>query len=153
MRLMMSSRVLWWLRELTFALDSFGTTKNLPYVEFLKKAIYEMMETGKIQKILKKWEVKDRSCNLEIQQGRPLSIEKTFTFFVVLFIGVFLALLIMVMEKLIPNKQKKLKASSALVKFKALLKDIQEDLDKNINPDFDSLTNLQESSEELKSCV
>ena len=104
-----------------------------------------MMETGKIQKILKKWEVKDRSCNLEIQQGRPLSIEKTFTFFVVLFIGVFLALLIMVMEKFMPKKQKKLKASNALVKFKALLKDIQEDLDKNINPDFDSLTNLQAS--------
>ena len=49
------------------------------------------------------------------------------------------------MEKFMPKKQKKLKASNALVKFKALLKDIQEDLDKNINPDFDSLTNLQAS--------
>ena len=56
----------------------------------------------------------------------------------------------MIMEKFMPKKQKKLKASNALVKFKALLKDIQEDLDKNINLDFHSLTNLQASSKELK---
>ena len=88
---------------------SIAYTKGLPYGIFMKQAMIDLIETSHLNKIERKWK-KERHCDVNIlhnQEGRPLSMEKLASLYLLGFLGITLALCIMLMENVMANYQKR----------------------------------------------
>ena len=133
-----------------------AATRGLPYSIFLKRSIHDIMEKGTIQKIKKKWEIKERSCKSKYQNGRSLSFEKTFTLFLLLIVGTIFALLVMITETVMPrfwnkNDSKDTDNVKTIVEdFKIVLHEVQHNLDTSSSIDTKLLTQLQVMAEKIK---
>ena len=132
-----------------------AATRGLPYSIFLKRSLHDIMEKGTIQKIKKKWEIKERSCKSMYQNGRSLSFEKTFTLFLLLIIGTILALLIMITEIVLPRIRNKIDSKDThnienIEDFKVILNEVQHNLDTSPSLDTKLLSQLQAMAERIK---
>ena len=69
-----------------------GLTKELPYSIFMKHLIFEITEKGQLYQLKKKWESKKPDCTPLRSTGKPLSMEKMSTAFILIVSGILLAL-------------------------------------------------------------
>ena len=75
----------------------------------MKQVIFDMYENGYLSRIKRTWKLREKqNCGAMIsKQGRPLSTEKLASLFVIVFIGIILAICIMLMEFVTGHFQKK----------------------------------------------
>ena len=75
-------------------------TKGLPYGIFMKHIIFEIMENGQLNKLLKKWAVPKPDCRPLHKEGKPLSLEKMISLFIISMIGMFVGIIIIIIENI-----------------------------------------------------
>ena len=75
-------------------------TKGLPYGIFMKKIIFQMRENGQLNQLLKKWSVSEPNCNPLHKEGKPLSLEKMISLFIISMIGIIIAIIINTIENI-----------------------------------------------------
>ena len=113
---------------------SIPITKGLPYGIFMKHIIFEIMENGQLNKLLKKWAVPKPDCRPLHKEGKPLSLEKMISLFIISIIGIFIGFIILIIEKIIhaykPIQQNSIKESNKMKLQKLFLK-----LQKTLNDD------------------
>ena len=109
-------------------------TKGLPYGIFMKKIIFQMRENGQLNQLLKKWSVSEPNCSPLHKEGKPLSLEKMISLFIISIIGIFIGFIILIIEKIIhaykPIQQNSIKESNKMKLQKLFLK-----LQKTLNDD------------------
>ena len=81
-------------------LKAIPITKGLPYGIFMKQIIFEITENGQLNKLLKKWTVPKPDCSPIHKDGKPLSMEKIVSLFIISIIGTFSAIIILIIEKI-----------------------------------------------------
>ena len=79
---------------------SIPITKGLPYGIFMKHVIFEIKENGQLNKLLKKWMVPKPDCRPIYKQGKPLSLEKMISLFIISIIGIFIAIVTIIIENI-----------------------------------------------------
>ena len=82
----------------------------------MKHVVLDMYENGYLTRIKKKWNLRDKqNCDaMTSKKGRPLSAEKLASLFIIVFIGIILALCIMFMEFVTAHFQKRRNQIDAL---------------------------------------
>ena len=82
----------------------------------MKHVLFDMYENGHLTRIKRKWKLRDKqNCDAMIaKKGRPLSTEKLASLFIIVFIGIILALCIMLMEFVTAHFQKRRNQIDAL---------------------------------------
>ena len=75
-------------------------TKGLPYGIFMKHIIFEIMENGQLNKLLKKWAVPKPDCRPLHKEGKPLSLEKMISLFIISMIGMFVGIIVIIIENI-----------------------------------------------------
>ena len=75
-------------------------TKGLPYGNFMKHIIFQMTENGQMNKILMKWTLPKPDCNPIQDEGSPLSLRKLISLFIISMIGIFIATILLIIEKI-----------------------------------------------------
>ena len=73
--------------------------KGLPYGIFMKKIIYEMIEKGQLNQLLKKWSAPEPNCSPLHKEGKSLSLEKMISLYIISMIGIFIGLITLIIEK------------------------------------------------------
>ena len=71
----------------------------------MKKIIYDITEQGLLQQIMKKYEDQNPDCSPLHKEGRSLSLEKLISVFIIILIGMSIALTILVFEKKFRNNK------------------------------------------------
>ena len=93
-----------------------------------------MRENGQLNQLLKKWSVSEPNCNPLHKEGKPLSLEKMISLFIISIIGIFIGFIILIIEKIIhaykPIQQNSIKESNKMKLQKLFLK-----LQKTLNDD------------------
>ena len=79
---------------------SIPITKGLPFENFMRHLIFEMTEKGQLSQILKKWGIAKQDCGTILKSGNPLSWQKLITVFVIVKMGILLALASLFIEKM-----------------------------------------------------
>ena len=77
---------------------SIGITKGLPYGIFMKHVIYDITEKGHLFQMKKHWKTMKPDCTPLINTGKPLSMEKLSTAFIIILSGIALALVSLLLE-------------------------------------------------------
>ena len=77
--------------------NTFGMTKGLPYGIFMKRTIQDIIANGELQRIKMKWKTKAQDCK-STKGGKPLSLEKSISLFILIFLGSILALVLFILE-------------------------------------------------------
>ena len=112
-------------------LEGIAITKGLPYKIFMNQIIFQMRETGQLNQLLKKWNTPEPNCNPFHTEAKPLSLEKMISLFIISIIGVFIGLIILIIEKIIyasrPVQQISIKESNKL-KLQKLFLELQKTL-------------------------
>ena len=75
-------------------------TKGLPYRIFMKQIIFEITENGQLNKLLKKWTVPKPDCKPLHKEGKPLSMEKMISIFIISIMGIFVAIITIIIENI-----------------------------------------------------
>ena len=80
-----------------FGYTSIATSKDLPYTKFLTHAIYKMIDNRLFEQLSKKWAFVEPSCD----EGNvnQMGIEKLASLFMILGIGILLAVICLSIEK------------------------------------------------------
>ena len=86
--------------ETKMRLIAIPITKGLPYGIFMKQIIFEITENGQLNKLLKKWTMPKPNCKPIHKEGKPLSLEKMISLFIISMIGIFIAIIILIIEKI-----------------------------------------------------
>ena len=112
--------------QLTFAL-----TQRLPYVPFLKHAIYEITEKGQLNKLQQKWKVEEPDCAPLRRTGKPLSLKKLSSLFLFIVSGFTLAIISFLFEYMfnffVPKHYPKTcRGNMEVRKLKIKLKELKE---------------------------
>ena len=81
--------------------DGFPITKGLPYAIFMKNIIYQMIETGELNQLVKKYSATEPNCSPLHKEGKSLSLKKLISLFMISMIGIFMAFIILVIEKIL----------------------------------------------------
>ena len=131
---------------------------GMPYAKFLKQVIFDITETGQLHQLRKKWQSEEQNCEPLRPVGTPLSFGKLYTLFLIVVMGVFLAMIILLIEKYILAREKETKKDSleieddapkkvltATTKMESLLLELQSTFS---NMDFES-PSFQESMQRI----
>ena len=81
-----------------------GITKGLPYTIFMKQIIYEITERGQLHQLQKKWKVPKPQCYSKQKKGKPLSIEKLISAFMISLLGIIISFVLLIFEKIFHTK-------------------------------------------------
>ena len=103
-------------------------TKGLPYGIFMKHVIFQMRETGQLNKLQKKWSVPEPNCSPLHKEGKPLSLEKMISLFILSIIGIFIGLIIFIIEKLCYAYKPRRQQESNKMKLQKLFLKLQKTL-------------------------
>ena len=97
---------------------AFGLPKNSPYKVFMDNELRNLFENGQMERIFKKWEIKEPTCKPLLQSGDPLTLKKLISIFLVMCIGLLLSLAGLIYElfKTKPTYNKK-KQEAEFLKF------------------------------------
>ena len=108
-------------------------TKGLPYVIFMRHIIFQMTESGQLNKLLKKWSVPEHNCSPLHKEGKSLGLEKMISLFIISFIGISIGFIILIFEKIFHDYQpignvsikelNKMKLQRSLLKLQETLND------------------------------
>ena len=66
----------------------------------MKQIIYLMKENGQLNKLLKKWTKPKPDCGSIHKEGIPISLEKIISLLIISMIGIFIAIIIIVIENI-----------------------------------------------------
>ena len=92
----------------------------------MKQIIFQMTETGQLNQLLKKWNIPEPNCSPLHKEGKPLSLEKMISLFIISIIGIFIGLIILLIEKIFhaykPMRQISIKESNKMKLQKLFLK-------------------------------
>ena len=80
------------------ALMGIPITKGLPYGIFMKQIIFEITENGQLNRLVQKWTVPKPDCRPLHKEGKPLSLEKMISLFIISMIGILIAIIIIIIE-------------------------------------------------------
>ena len=72
--------------------------KELAYGIFMKQIILEITENGQLNRLIKKWTVPKPDCRPLHKEGKPLSLEKMISLFIISITGIFIAIIIIIFE-------------------------------------------------------
>ena len=75
-------------------------TKGLPYGIFMRHIIFQMTETGQLNKLLKQWSVPEHNCSPLHKEGKSLGLEKMISLFIISVIGISIGFIILIIEKI-----------------------------------------------------
>ena len=96
--------------------QSIPITKGLPYGIFMKQIIIDMIVNGQLNRFLRKWTLPKPDCRPIYEEGTALSLEKMISLFIISMIGIFIAIIIMINEKIFyeykPKKQVSMKEAN-----------------------------------------
>ena len=129
---------------------SFGIPKESPYGPFLKSKVLDMIQNGELQKLIKKWENKEPDCSTLDKKGKPLTLQKLISLFLIIATGCLLVLFIFIVENCTSYWRKDTSNDNALENFKKALGDIQDVLKNGRCPSSQSLYQLIHHSEKLR---
>ena len=107
----------------------------------MKQIIYEIIERGQLHQLLKKWKIPQSQCNSKQRTGKPLSLEKLISAFMIVLFGIICALLLLFIEKLlqiynVKSKQMKHNSISNITRTKkARLQGFVDKFQKILNSD------------------
>ena len=73
-------------------------TKGLPYGTFMKHLIHDITEKGQLYQMKQKWETEKPDCTPLKNTGKPLTMGKLSTAFVIIMSGIVLALVSLLLE-------------------------------------------------------
>ena len=79
---------------------SIPMTKGLPYEIFMKQIIFEITERGHLYQLRQKWKLPLQDCGELHRSGNPLSGQKLISVFIIVIIGISIALVILFIENL-----------------------------------------------------
>ena len=79
---------------------SIPLTKGLPYDIFMRQIIFEITERGQLYHLQKKWQISKPDCGLLYRSGSPLSWQKVISVFVIIIMGISIALVLLIIEKM-----------------------------------------------------
>ena len=65
----------------------------------MRHIIFQMTEAGQLNKLLKKWSVPEPNCSPLHKEGKSLSLEKMISLYIISMIGIFIALITLIIEK------------------------------------------------------
>ena len=86
--------------ETKMRLIAIPITKGLPYGIFMKQIIFEITENGQLNKLLKKWTMPKPNCKPIHKEGKPLSLEKMISLFIISMMGIFIAIITIIIENI-----------------------------------------------------
>ena len=106
-------------------------TKELAYGIFMKQIIFEIKENGQLNRLIKKWTVPKPDCRPLHKEGKPLSLEKIISLFIISMIGIFIAIIIIIIENVFhaykPRKHVSIKEANNM-KLQILFMKLQNNL-------------------------
>ena len=134
-------------------------TKGLPYGIFMRHIIFQMTETGQLNKLLKKWSVPEHNCSPLYKEGKSLGLEKMISLFIISVIGISIGFIILIIEKICHDyepirhvsikESNKMKLQRSFLKLQEILNDDKVFL--NLNSTMSSLMeDLQYHNDLLK---
>ena len=80
--------------------DGIPIAKGSPYGMFMKQIIFEIKEKGLLKKLIKNWTVPSPDCRPIHKEGKPLGLEKMISLFIISIIGIFIAIIIIIIENI-----------------------------------------------------
>ena len=79
---------------------SIPLTKGLPYDIFMRQIIFELTERGQLDQLQKKWKDSQPDCSILHRSGNALGWQKIMTVFVIIIMGILMAFVTLVIEKM-----------------------------------------------------
>ena len=92
-------------------------SKKLPYSKFMNQVIVDLMETGQLAKLIKKWSPKKPLCSGQVRKASPLTIQRLGSLFTIILFGIILGSLSLMLEKLLHSGKSKKKSGNAELNF------------------------------------
>ena len=129
---------------------TFGLKKNSPYKLYLDNVLNKMIERGQIKRIFEKWEIKEPSCKPLIVSGDPLSLQKLISIFLIISIGLLLALAVLVFEMYAAKKSNNDEHDIDFLRLQMLMLEVNRHLDMKKRPKAGLLTIMQDTCEKIK---
>ena len=109
-----------------------------------------MIQNGELQKLIKKWESKEPDCSSLDKKGKPLTLQKLVSLFLIVAFGCLLVLFIFIVENCAQFWRKDNSNESALANFSKAVADVQEVLKSGRCPSSQSLSLLMHHSKALR---
>ena len=139
---------------------SIPMTKGLPYEIFMRNLIFEMTERGQLYQLLKKWEIPNHNCAAIQRKGNPLSWQKLITIFIIVIMGILIALATFFIEKIYHIFQKYKKTTHCLtvkeantIKLQHFLKKIDCNLKNDSTIKHSTIRTLMQEMENYNSLL
>ena len=79
---------------------SIPMTKGLPYEIFMRQIIVGITQRGQLDQLQKKWEIPKPNCHPSYRSGNPLCWKKLFSVFIIIIMGISMALVTLIIEKM-----------------------------------------------------
>ena len=124
-----------------------------PYRMFMKNVIKKMYENGELDKILKKWKISKPDCSPLLRTGKSVKLEKIVPLFVLISLGVCLAVIVMLIEVVFDQyKPTKFEPTEHddLLRFKLIIDEAHKTLHSNCRPNNHLLNMVENSARKLK---
>ena len=106
--------------------QSIPITKGMPYGIFMKQIIIDMTVNGQLNRLIRKWTLPKPDCRPIYEEGTALSLEKMISLFIISMIGIFIAIITMITEKIFyeykPKKQVSIKEANNMKLQRLFLK-------------------------------
>ena len=103
----------------------------------MKQIILEITDNGQLDKLRKKWTALKPDCRPIHKEGKPLNLEKMISLFIMSIIGIFIAIIILIIEKIChaykPRKHVCIKETNCM-KLQRLFMKLQNDLNVDESP-------------------
>ena len=124
-----------------------------PYRMFMNNVIKKMYENGELDKILKKWKISKPDCSPLLRTGKSVKLEKIVPLFVLISLGVCLAVIVMILEVVFeyykPTNFEPTDHDN-LLRFKFIIDETHKTLHSNSRPNNHLLNMVENSARKLK---
>ena len=128
-------------------------TKSSPYKKFIDKAILKIIESGKLNNIVKRWEIEKPDCSPLIRKGKPLNFHKLVSIFSIIGFGVLIAFIVVFFENFQHNLTKKKNDPNVkvdeILRFKLIVAEVGKNADQNKIPTSGLINLLLDSYDKI----
>lgn len=125
-----------WETKMGFLGLGIPITKGSPYGIFMKHIIFEITENGQLNRLLTKWKVPKPDCKPIYKEGKPLGLEKMISLFIISIIGIFIAIITIIIENVFhaykPRKQHVSIKEVNNMKLQRLFMKLQDNLNNDV---------------------
>ena len=142
---------------------SIPLTKGLPYDIFMRQIIFELTERGQLDQLQKKWEDSQPDCSILHRSGNALGWQKIMTVFVIIIMGILMAFVTLVIEKMYHRNYQGIFHSNSTkclsvkkinkIRLQAILREINSSLNNDILIRFTMMESLYQAIENYNSTM